>query len=116
MKNGRHSAALRTLIPADPKEWTEAICEVLEHAEEVDRLADLLADDLRRNAERFAAAAERISAGHNPEDPTGYSSLRDVSANIARHWAKQQSLASLIRCVLGKDTNKAYVKALRGGG
>lgn len=116
MKNGRHSTALRTLIPADPKEWTEAICEVLEHAEEVDRLAALIADDLRRNADRFATTAERIEAGHNPEDPTGYSSLGDISANIARHWAKQQSLASLIRCVLGRAANKAYVKALRDAG
>jgi hypothetical protein len=116
MKNGRYSTALRTLIPADPKEWTEAICDILEHAEEVDRLAAQIADDLRRNAERFMWAADRIAAGHNPEDPTGYSSLNDVATNCARHRAKQQSLTSLVRCVLGKDANKAYVKALRGGG
>jgi len=113
MNNGRHTTALKTLIPSNPKEWTEAIMDILEHAEEVDRLAALIADDLRRNAERFNTVAERIAAGHNPEDPTGYSSLHDISTNCARHRAKQESLFILITTVLGREGKAAYVKALR---
>jgi len=113
MKNGRYSAALKTLIPSNPKEWTEAIMDILEHAEEVDRLAALIADDLRRNAERFNTVADRIAAGHNPEDPMGYSSLHDISVNIARHRAKAESLVSLIRSVLGRDAKAAFFTALR---
>ena len=113
MKNGRYSTALKTLIPSNPKEWTEAIMDLLEHAEEVDRLADQIADDLRRNAERFNIVAQLITTGHNPEDPMGYSSLHDISVNIARHRAKQESLVSLIRTNLGRDAKAAFFTVLR---
>ena len=114
MKNGRYVTALKTLIPANPKEWTASTMGVLEHAEEVDRLAAQLADDLRRNAERFTKAADRIAAGHSPEDPTGYSSLNDITINIARHKAKTESLITLIRSVLGPEAKKAFFVVLRG--
>lgn len=114
MNNGRHTTALKTLIPSNPKEWTEAIMDILEHAEEVDRLAAQIADDLRRNAERFNTVAERIAAGHNPEDPMGYSSLHDISVNNARHRAKQESLFILITTVLGRAARKSFIEAFRG--
>ena len=114
MKNGRYSTALKTLILANPKEWTESTMDVLEHAEEVDRLAAQIADDLRRNAERFAKAADNIAAGHSPVDPTGYSSLNDITINIARHKAKTESLITLIRSVLGPEAKKAFFAVLRG--
>ena len=114
MKNGRYVTALKTLIPANPKEWTEETFDVLEHAGEVDRLAAQIADDLRRNAERFTNVADRIAAGHSPEDPTGYSSLNDIATNCARHRAKAESLITLIRSVLGPEAKKAFFAVLRG--
>lgn len=114
MKNERYSTALKTLIPANPKEWTESTVDILEHAGEVDRLAAQIADDLRRNAERFTNVADRIAAGHSPEDPTGYSSLNDIATNCARHRAKTESLIILIRSVLGPEAKKAFFAVLRG--
>lgn len=116
MKNGRYVTALGHLIPANPKAWPESTMDVLEHAEEVDRLAAQIADDLRRNAERFTKAADRIAAGHFPEDPTGYSSLNDIATNCARHKAKTESLITLIRRSWGDGAKKAFFAVLRGDG
>lgn len=106
MKARIHESAL-DLVLGDT-EITEGISLLMSAAYEVDRDQDGLAEAAEYMAtqlRRFAADAR--FAMHDRQDPTGSSTLRDVTLLAARLEERRRAFWGLARVILGADSCKA---------
>ena len=115
MKNtGKYEAALMTMIPSNPKEWTSTHVELLAAANTVDSLTDRIVDDSRRMAQKFESYAFDVEARGEGWSPLGYSTLRDMEINIAKLEVHRDYLRVLLRGAYGRDVVKDFMAKVVG--
>lgn len=113
MRNtGRYETAVLKLLPANPKDWQPGHVDLLSVACEVDRLTDRIVSDSKSMARKFESYAAEIAARSSGWDPTGYSTIRDISMNTAKLEVERQNVHSLLRILFGKDAAKAFATAI----
>ena len=94
----KFAKAVQSILPTTKLDaLSEAEMSLLETAEQCDMLATRLHADLVDMGKRFTAAAEEVAASGSPEDPTGYSTLRDISKTSAQLEQAQQHLGTALR-------------------
>ena len=109
MANGKYETALMTLVPSLAKDWTSSDIALISAAIEVDRLTDRIVQDSRSMALKFEAFAREVALRNEGWDPTGYSTIRDISVNSAKLEVYKTNLISLIRLLRGRDAAKDFV-------
>lgn len=112
MKNGRYEAAVAQFVPASPKDWSEGDIFILSEASNIDRLIEQIVKDSRSLARRFEVYADEVENRGRGWDPSGYSSLRDITTNTAKLEDARDRLVTFIRTLKGKDAAKAFVKEI----
>ena len=106
--NGRYEAATLVLLPSTSKLWSEGHVDLLSAACEVDRLTDRIVEDSKYMARKFESYATEVAIRHEGWDPTGYSTIRDISMNTAKLECARRHFNSLLRLIFGKDAVKAF--------
>lgn len=107
MKNtGRYEGAVLKLLPSSPKNWAEGHTDLLSAACEIDRLTDRIVQDSKSMARKFESYAAEITARSEGWDPTGYSTIRDISTNTAKLESERRNFNMLLRLLFGRDAVK----------
>jgi len=113
MKNtGRYEAAVLNLLPSNPKNWETGHVDLLSAACEVDRLTDRIVGDSKSMARKFESYAAEIATRNEGWDPTGYSTIRDITTNTAKLEVERRQVHSLVRIFFGKDVAKTFATAI----
>lgn len=107
MKNtGRYETAVLNLLPSNPKNWEAGYVDLLSTACEVDRLTDRIVGDSKSMARKFESYAAEIATRSEGWDPTGYSTIRDISTNTAKLESERRNFNMLLRLLFGRDAVK----------
>ena len=113
MKNtGRYEGEVLKLLPSSPKNWVEGHIDLLSAACEIDRLTDRIVADSKSMARKFESYAAEIAARNEGWDPTGYSTIRDISTNTAKLESERRSFNMLLRVLFGRDAVKKFAVSL----
>lgn len=114
---GKYEKTLIALefIHASTRGWTPAQAELYGTAYQIDTLTARIVENSRRMAAKFEDFADQMELRGEGWSPMGYSTLHDLTSDIAKLEAFKESMMSLLRVVVGPDAPKRFQKALSAG-
>lgn len=114
---GKYEKTLIALefIHASTLGWTPAQAALYSNAYQIDILTARIVENSRRMASRFGDFADQMEQRGDGWSPMGYSTLHELTSDIAKLEGFKEALMNLLRVVVGPDAPKRFQKVLSAG-